>query len=132
DRWRPHKPGLRFSPSIFIVQNERADGPSGGFAMKLVLSMLLAVSVAGCIGYGDGSNEETGEEPTAAPAAEPPMLGVFRTRDAVEQEQREPEQADVQRHLRHGGSPDMVFHNGKIMTGAITKAIFWGKSWATY
>jgi hypothetical protein len=26
----------------------------------------------------------------------------------------------------------MLFHNGKIMTTAVTKAIFWGKSWATY
>jgi len=29
-------------------------------------------------------------------------------------------------------SPNMTYHGGKIMPTATTKAIFWGKSWATY
>jgi len=31
-----------------------------------------------------------------------------------------------------GGSPDMTWHNGAILTTAATQAIFWGTSWATY
>ena len=29
-------------------------------------------------------------------------------------------------------SPNMTYHGGKIMTTAVTQAIFWGTSWATY
>jgi hypothetical protein len=29
-------------------------------------------------------------------------------------------------------SPNMTYHGGKIMPTAVTKAIFWGTSWATY
>jgi hypothetical protein len=32
---------------------------------------------------------------------------------------------------RGGGSPDMTWHSGAIMTSAATNAIFWGPSWAT-
>ena len=29
-------------------------------------------------------------------------------------------------------SPNMTYHGGKIMTTAVTGAIFWGTSWGTY
>jgi hypothetical protein len=29
-------------------------------------------------------------------------------------------------------SPNMTYHNGKIMTTAVTEAIFWGTSWGSY
>src|SRR6202051_1655858 len=32
---------------------------------------------------------------------------------------------------RGGGSPDMIWHSGAIMTTAATAAIFWGPSWVT-
>ena len=50
---------------------------------------------------------------------EPPMLGAHVTRDA---------------HKPGGGtsSPDMTFHQGAIMTNAVTQTIFWGTSWANY
>jgi hypothetical protein len=37
------------------------------------------------------------------------------------------------RDARSGGrtsSPNMTFHGGKVMTAAVTKAIFWGPSWS--
>src|SRR5207302_4043520 len=32
---------------------------------------------------------------------------------------------------RSGGSPDMTFHGGTVLTTTTTQTIFWGTSWAT-
>jgi hypothetical protein len=82
------------------------------------LSVLAgATLVAGCSG---AAGEPSDFGPGATTQSEPPMLGAHVPRG----------EAMPERH--RGGSPDMLFHNGKIMTTALTKAIFWGKSWATY
>jgi hypothetical protein len=47
----------------------------------------------------------------------PPMLGPHWARDA---------------HRHGGGSPLMTYHGGKILTTVVSKAIFWGTSWAGY
>lgn len=53
---------------------------------------------------------------------EPPMLGLHYTREA------NPGQAA--RLARPGSTPNMTYHGGKIMTTVVSKAIFWGPSWA--
>ena len=55
----------------------------------------------------------------------PPMLGIHWTREVFNKRPA----------LLGGGglglgNPNMTYHNGKIMTTAVSKAIFWGPSWA--
>jgi hypothetical protein len=52
-------------------------------------------------------------------AHEPPMLGIHWARGV------HPAKPGG------GGSPDMTFHGGAIMTNAAVQAIFWGTSWPT-
>jgi hypothetical protein len=82
--------------------------------MKTVCSLLLlSLAAAGCaVSTEEGSVDES--------SAEPPMLGVTYTRDTP------PTRAEDAR-----ASPNMTFHGGKIMKTAVTKAIFWGPTWAT-
>src|SRR3954453_4413094 len=35
-------------------------------------------------------------------------------------------------HARPGSSPNLLFHNGEIMTSTVVQPIFWGTSWAGY
>jgi hypothetical protein len=48
----------------------------------------------------------------------PPMLGIHWARE------------HAANHARPSKSPVMTYHGGKIMTTAVTQAIFWGPSWA--
>jgi hypothetical protein len=48
---------------------------------------------------------------------EPPMRGIHWAKGFA--------------HGHRGGSPDMTWHSGAIMTDAATAAIFWGPSWVT-
>jgi hypothetical protein len=48
---------------------------------------------------------------------EPPMRGIHWAKGFA--------------HGHGGGSPDMTWHSGAIMTDAATAAIFWGPSWVT-
>ncbi|HEX4233052.1 MAG TPA: hypothetical protein VH041_01985 [Caldimonas sp.] len=50
----------------------------------------------------------------------PPMLGIHWARE------------HAANHARPSKSPLMTYHGGKIMTTAVTQAIFWGPSWASY
>jgi hypothetical protein len=50
------------------------------------------------------------------------MLGVHWSRDFHPAQAARP----------HGGSPNMTYHGGKIMPTAVSTAIWWGTSWATY
>ena len=50
----------------------------------------------------------------------PPMLGIHWAREHA-----------ASHAARHGSSPLMTFHGGKIMMTAVTQAIFWGPSWTT-
>ena len=47
----------------------------------------------------------------------PPMLGIHWSRE------------HAAGHARPSNSPNMTYHGGKIMTTAVTQAIFWGSSW---
>src|ERR1700730_13185741 len=49
---------------------------------------------------------------------EPPLLGVHWSRDF--------------KPVRASTSPNMTYHGGKIMPTVVSKAIWWGKSWASY
>jgi hypothetical protein len=51
---------------------------------------------------------------------EPPMIGVHWSRGF------RPARAS------RSAGPNMTYHGGKIMTTVVSKAIWWGKSWATY
>ena len=55
---------------------------------------------------------------------DPPMLGIHWARGF------DPNARASQ--SRHGGSPLMTYHGGKIIPTAVTESIFWGTSWATY
>jgi len=45
----------------------------------------------------------------------PPALGIHWAKGA--------------RHAKSAGSPDMIWHNGAIMTSSTVQAIYWGASW---
>ena len=79
--------------------------------MKNKVLLTLALLAAAC----GGSSSST------TTADEPPMLGVHLTRDAA---------AAANHARRPGGSPVMTYHGGKIMPTSVSKAIFWGASWA--
>jgi len=51
----------------------------------------------------------------------PPMLGIHWSREDHASHQARPTK-----------NPNMTYHGGKVMTTAVTQAIFWGTSWAGY
>ncbi len=53
----------------------------------------------------------------ARQAAEPPALGIHFAKGAIPQA------------ARSGGNPDMLWHNGAIMTNSAVQVIYWGPSW---
>ena len=86
--------------------------------MKTKALLMLALLAAAC---GGTNQTATDNSPAPAEADEPPMLGLHLPRDAP---------AVVQ--PARSRSPLMTNHGGKIMTSAVTQAIFWGTSWAGY
>ncbi len=56
------------------------------------------------------------------------MLGIHWARDFQPNARAS---RDVQSLARTSGA-NMTFHGGKIMKTAVTQAIFWGPSWASY
>ena len=113
--------------------------------MKLITSLLVAVSVVGCASPDEGP---TGEA-TGRANAEPPQLGAMLTREAALEPQLEPQDGEPPAHGhghdgggdvgnaggkggRGGGSADMTFHGGAILLTAVVQPIFWGSSWAKY
>ncbi|MCU1463334.1 MAG: hypothetical protein JWO37_3409 [Acidimicrobiales bacterium] len=61
--------------------------------------------------------------PIASGHAAGPAMGLATARDAS---------ANANASARRGRDPNMTYHNGKIMTTAVVKSIFWGTSWGTY
>jgi hypothetical protein len=59
--------------------------------------------------------------------AGPPMLGIHWIR-GFEPNAR----ASIEARAARIRNPDMTYHGGKIMPTAVTQAIFWGTSWASY
>ncbi len=92
--------------------------------MKLKLSLVVFAFTAAC-----------GVEETPSPAApnaaasteEPPMLGIHWTRDEAARQD-----LSVDTNVKARRTANMTYHGGKIMPTAVSKAIFWGPSWATY
>ena len=92
--------------------------------MKIRALFLLTTVATLAAGCAVGTDASPPGESTAAPAApaDPPMLGVSYPRDVSATRTAE----------RKTRSANMTFHNGKIMTTAVTRNIFWGTSWASY
>ncbi len=69
-----------------------------------------------------------GQPPVTTPQSpgEPPMLGIHWIHGV------NPPGLENGAGHHGGGSPDMTYHGGKILTTAVTEAIFWGTSWANY
>lgn len=63
---------------------------------------------------------------------EPPHLGIHWARGFEPNARASEEAKAAGNRSRPGSSPNMVYHGGKIMPTAITEAIFWGTSWASY
>jgi hypothetical protein len=63
--------------------------------------------------------------------AEPPALGITWTRE--EHQRRVAEQARLEAALKPARSRtgNMTYHGGKIMPTVLSKAIYWGPSWAS-
>ena len=90
--------------------------------MKRLVLCLLAV-VAGCGGNAsDGldSSASALESIDGRGQPENPALGVHWARG----------EGAATKH-GGGGSPDLLWHNGAILTSSTVTAIFWGSSWAT-
>jgi hypothetical protein len=98
--------------------------------MKKPLLILAAVSFAlAFTGPAFCQGRSKAGDPSAPTGNEPPMLGLHWERGF------NPSYLQQQAHTsRSGGgsSPLMTYHGGKILTTAVTEAIFWGKSWGTY
>lgn len=95
------------------------------FAATLALTALTAASTAQARPLLSPLGERFDSDNELNPAAEPPMLGIHWTRDFL---------AKHSLSLGGGGlglrNPNMTFHNGRIMPKVVSKAIFWGPSWA--
>jgi hypothetical protein len=75
---------------------------------------VLVVAQGGHVSRHDPKVEDLNEQD------EPPMLGVHWSKDFH----------PATRQSRT--SPNMTYHGGKIMPTVVSKAIWWGKSWASY
>jgi len=98
---------------------------------SIALSSLAVATLAGCGSSAGLTSEDAvvrGKATSVDPAFAPPQgaISVAWTRDVVSEREL------AVRHERHLNNPNMTYHGGKIMTTAVTKAIFWGTSWATY
>jgi len=92
--------------------------------------LILAVAFFSLLAFGQARSQPvSGVEDLSKPAGvEPPMLGIHWARgfDPLSLVRK----ANHQRP-RKSSSPDMTWHNGKILPAAVTASIFWGTSWPT-
>ena len=87
--------------------------------MKNFWLVAAVIAASGCVSEIDSSSgvgESSEPLDSIDGHGQPPKLGLHFARG----------------HGGGGGSANMIFHNGAIMTTAVTKAIFWGTSWAGY
>jgi hypothetical protein len=101
----------------------------------------LAVVISACSGAdgGPGQAPQTSAGTGAPSAVEFPdsnAMGVQWARGIAPLVQDMPSdthEAQTDSKARgHNSNPNMVYHGGKIMTTAVTKAVFWGTSWGSY
>ena len=107
-------------------------------------TLLLALACMPVLAYGQAQTELQSRQPAPEPRPEPtlnapqdlsdlsgpPKLGIHWAR-GFEPAARVSEAA-LQPEARARRSPNMTYHGGKIMPSSVTKAIFWGTSWASY
>ena len=80
------------------------------YVRKISLLLLVCLSTM----YAFGQTE-------ASTAANPPIIGITWARGVAPDLSLAPARR----------SPNMTYHGGKIMTTAVSKAIFWGTTWGT-
>ena len=85
---------------------------------------MFAMLVQSCCGLAVAADQDTSHPydrnvEDLTDRSNPPMLGIHWSRDFA-----------ASRQLRHSNNPLMTYHGGKILTTAVTEAIFWGPSWA--
>ena len=81
--------------------------------MNRTLILIGAVAVAGCGAIDDPNLDRTAE---GVPEIDSGARGIVWAREASAK--------------RGGGSPDLAYHGGNVMTsGAYVEAIYWGASW---
>src|SRR4051812_7200464 len=98
-----------------------AGGPSRPYrpAMRVsrlglsALAIATAAATAGFVSPADGAERP---DPRIVSGG---MAGVVHAKGATS-------------HARPGSSPNLLFHNGAIMTSTFVQPIFWGTSWAGY
>ncbi len=98
---------------------------------SLALSSVAAIAVActsGCVADAGSGETSSGEQAALGPQSYEVPAGVRGIAWTVEQHAA----YTAERRSGGGGSPNMTFHGGKIMTTTVTKAIFWGTSWGSY
>jgi hypothetical protein len=103
--------------------------------IKILIPVAPLCLVLGCGAVDPGTGEPgapgtdehlfVGERaPLPTAEAEPPMKGIAWSVEETA--------ARTVNFRGGGGSPNMTYHGGKIMTTAVTKNIFWGTSWGSY
>jgi hypothetical protein len=110
---------------------QRWNSKNGEEGMK---KYLAAIAILAIVLSGSGrafSQSDSAVEDLSKPAGhEPPMLGIHWAR-GFEPNFLAKHAAQGLAH-RKGTSVNMLWHNGSILTTAVTENIFWGTSWGTY
>jgi hypothetical protein len=96
--------------------------------MKKWFLLSLLVCICSTLVVGQASSSSAPQDlSTLHGRPEPPMLGIHWARGF------DPFARANEAHSGQAGhkpTPNMTYHGGKIMTTAVTEAIFWGPSWA--
>ncbi len=90
----------------------------------IVATLLVALTT---FGQASAQNTSSVQDLSKPRGNEPPILGIHWARGF--------DPYFLARSSKAAGgkrSPNMLYHNGKIIPAAITADIFWGKSWGSY
>jgi hypothetical protein len=99
-------------------------------ALLSLSSLAAAALLAGC-GSADEPSTLVTPDQSVSTESKPDVLPETASPNAIAWTKDE----QKQRNSGTGGpgsGANMVYHGGKILTTAVSKAIFWGKSWGTY
>ena len=92
-------------------------------------SLLLALAFLPALAFTSMRAQEL--NPASSPQdlnnhSDPPMLGIHWAHDV------NPNARVNEANRQRTRTPDMTYHGGKVMPTAVTEAIFWGATWASY
>jgi hypothetical protein len=87
----------------------------------LLLMVILCLSGLGLAQDADSSGSNREDLSSMTGTHEPPMLGIHWARGF-----------NPAIRAARGNNPNMTYRGGVIMTSTVSKAIFWGTSWAGY